>query len=122
MSHPKESVPSRSFRLALFIQRLASLPRAHSLAEARGQVEDTLNAVEDELSGVPFDPANWQMDGRMYPPEDDFAFPVEGHDEVTLFRARKHRTFIRTNGAILIRSLTNEVILDKPGADGRLVF
>lgn len=78
--------------------------------------------MEDELSGVPFDPSNWMMDGRMYPPKDDFAFPVEGHPEVTLFRARKHRIYIRANGAIRIETTNKASLLDKPGADGRRVF
>ena len=42
----------RSFRLALFLERMAALPHATTLAEARGQLDVTLNAVEDEFSGV----------------------------------------------------------------------
>ena len=62
------------------------------------------------------------MDGRMYPPQDDFAFPVEGHPEVTLFRARKHRIYVRSNGAIRIEASGGELLLAKPGADGQEVF
>lgn len=113
---------SRSLRLTYFLQRLASLPAASSAAEARSQLDSTLNAVEDEFSGVPFDPSNWMMDGRMYPPQDDFAFPVEGYPEVTLFRARKHRIYIRANGAVRIETTPKASLLDKPGADGRRVF
>lgn len=113
---------SRSLRLTYFLQRLASLPTASSLAEARTQLDSTLNEVEDEHSGVPFDPSNWMMDGRMYPPQDDFAFPVGGHPEVTLFRARKHRIYIRMNGAIRIETTSRAVLLDKPGTGGRRVF
>lgn len=113
---------SRSLRLTYFLQRLASIPTASSGAEARTQLDTTLNAVEDEFSGVPFDPSSWMMDGRMYPPQDDFSFPVAGHPEVTLFRSRKHRIYIRTNGAVRIETTTRAPLLDKPGADGQRVF
>lgn len=41
---------------------------------------------------------------------------------MTLFRARKHRIYIRANGAVRIETTTKASLLDKPGADGRRVF
>jgi hypothetical protein len=119
-------VPSlipKSVRMQLFLERLAALPRAATHGEARRLVDDTLNEVEDEHSGVPFNPQRWRTDGRMYPVQDDNAGDVPGHPEVTSYRSFKHETLIRENGAIEIRLIeTNEVVLQKAGADGRGVW
>jgi hypothetical protein len=87
------------------------------------QVATILNVVEDEYSGVRFDPDAWENDGRMYPPDDDNRFPVDGHPAVTMYRTKGHRLFIRENGAIRIEEVaTRKVVLAKPGADGQEVF
>jgi hypothetical protein len=61
-------------RLQELYRRLRSAPAAKSAKEAMQQVEDTLNAVEDELSGVrrkiPPPPPN-MPDGRLYAPLPD---------------------------------------------------
>jgi hypothetical protein len=108
-------------RLREFLRRLHDSPRASSFDEARQLVEKTLNAVEDEMSDVPFNPANWQSDGRMYPPQDDSERPVPGHPSLRRYRSRRHNTFIGTNGALEIRTVGGEVLLTKAGADGRFV-
>jgi len=81
-----------------------------------------LNSVEDELSGVPFDPSKWQSDGRMYPPQDDSRRHVVGYPNVTRFRSRRHNTFIGENGSIEIVELGGAVLLRKHGADGKHVW
>lgn len=109
--------------MRLFFDRLRASPPASHHDEARRLVDDTLNAVENEYSGVPFDPQNWRTDGRMYPVQDDNAADVPGHPEVTSYRSFKHETFIRQNGAIEIRIVeTKEVVLEKPGSDGKGVW
>jgi hypothetical protein len=113
----------KKVRFAEFIRRLQALPPATSHDEARRQIEETLNQVEDELSGVPFDPAHWRTDGRMYPPQDDSASDVEGHPDMTSYRSRGHETFVAKNGAFEIRDVqTGEVVLHKPGSDGKGVW
>jgi hypothetical protein len=55
--------------------------------------------------------------------QDDNASDVEGHPEVTSYRSRKHETLIRANGAFEIRDAkTKEVIVAKPGSDGKGVW
>lgn len=114
---------NKRHRLEEFVRRLSALPAASSHDGALYQIETTLNQVEDELSGVPFDPANWRTDGRMYPPQEDSAADVGGFPEVTSYRSRKHETFVAQNGALEIRDLqANEILLHKPGADGKGVW
>lgn len=94
-----------------------------SHTEAKRRIDETLNAVEDELSGVPFSPASWRTDGRMYPVMEDNAGDVEGYPEVTAYRSFKHETLIRENGAFEIRvRRSREVLIAKPGADGKGVW
>lgn len=113
----------RDFRFHLFLRMLSMLPNPSSHSDRRTQLDDALNHVEDLFSGVPFDPSNWANDGRMYPPQDDSRFPVSGHLDVTMYRTKGHRVYIRSNGAIRIEEIATKcVVLEKPGADGKGVF
>lgn len=106
-----------------FLNRLRRALPSRTEAEARQLIAETLNQVEDELTDIPFDPARWRTDGRMYPVQDDNASEVEGSPEVTSYRSRKHETLIRSNGAFEIRdAITHEVVLAKTGADGKGVW
>ena len=110
-------------RFQMFIAAMRTLPSAATGAEGLEQIARTLNAVEDEHSGVPFNPGTWLTDGRMYPPADDYRREVPGRPDVTRFRSRSHNTYIRANGAVRIEVVgTREVVLERPGRDGRNVF
>jgi hypothetical protein len=106
---------------AEFLRRLGAAPAASSFTEAFRQLGDILNAVEDELTSIPYDPANWQNDGRMYPPQPDSARIVPGRSDVTRFRSRAHNTRIGDNGAIETRDLSGRPVLTKAGTDGRMI-
>ncbi len=114
--------PTKAERFEEFLRRLGAAPAASSLDEAYRQVCDILNAVEDDLTSIPFDPPRWMEDGRMYPPQADRAFAVTGRPDLTRFRSRHHSTFIGANGAIEVRTDADVVVFSKSGADGRTVF
>ena len=90
--------------------------------DARKLLDDTLNAVEDEMSGVPHNPTTWLTDGRMYPVQDDNIRDVPGQPDVKRLRANDHNIYIGKNGAIrIVQISTNETALDKPGQDGHRI-
>lgn len=111
----------RPERFAEFLRRLGATPAAADFDEAYRQLCDVLNAVEDEMTSIPFDPANWQSDGRIYPPQLDSLRAAPGRGDVKRFRSKAHNTLIGDNGAIEIRDLSGRVVLSKPGADGRTI-
>jgi hypothetical protein len=117
---------TKAERLEEFCRRLSVAPPAKNTAEARKLVETTLNAVEDDYSGVPYDPYAvnaTQQDGRMYPPDDKFQVLVPDHSDILCLRQRGHATYFRENGAFEIKIVkTKEVFFQKPGADGRGVW
>ena len=110
-------------RLREFYKRLMEAPAAATFDEGLRQLVSILDAVEDELSGVPHDPNNWRRDGRIYPPRPDSMRMVSAHPRVTRLRSRKHSTYIGANGSIEIISLADGTVeLRKSGADGRGVW
>jgi len=115
--------PNKHERFQEFLRRLAAAPPADAFASAFQLLSDTLNAVEDEWSGIPFHIDHWETDGRMYPPQEDNLRDVPGHAGVKRFRSIGHNTFIAPQGAIEIREVTSDVIVfQKHGADGQGVW
>jgi hypothetical protein len=112
---------TKAERFAEFLRRLEAAAPATTFDEAFRQLSDILNAVENEMTSIPFDPANWQNDGRMYPPQLDNLRVVAGRSDVRRFRSKAHNTLIGDNGAIEIRDLSGRAIFAKAGADGRTV-
>ena len=113
-------------RVAEFLRRLGEARPVASHDGAFELVRDTLNAVEDQFSGVAFDPNKHLTDGRLYPPQEDSRRSVPGRDDVVRYRSRGHNTWIATNGAIRIEKIgkgsePSTCCLDKPGADGKAV-
>jgi len=110
---------SKKQRLQIFLDRLAAASAASSEGEARSLLERVLNQVEDEFSGIPFNPLLPTSDGRMYSPRDDNRRAVPGQPLLIRYRSAAHNTYFGQNGSIRIETLEKDVILDKPGADGR---
>jgi hypothetical protein len=115
-------IPSKRERLEEFYRRLRSAPSANTSKEAYELVCSTLNAVEDTMTEIPYDPARWREDGRLYPPFEDSVRAVPDHPPLRRYRSVGHNTYIRDNGAIEIRGRGGEMELGKPGADGKGVW
>ena len=113
------SVPTKGQRLAEIFRRLAAAPPAASHDEAYRLLCETIDAVEDELTTTPNNPANWMTDGRIYPPQPDRRFSVKGRPDLKRYASAAHNTFIRDNGAITTFIRHGPVVFDKAGADGR---
>ena len=90
-----------------------------SAEDALDLLAKILNAVEDELSGVPFRPENWMSDGRLYPPQADARVRCPERPSLRKYRNKGHYNFIGRNGSIRIETLAGRVLLNKPGQDGR---
>jgi hypothetical protein len=118
MSEP--GIPSKSARLAEFFNRLVQAPLATTFDEAFDVLSATLNQVEDELSGVPFDPPNWKIDGRMYPPQPDKEKLTE-RPGARAFRTVGNLILLGDNGAIEVQDLRGQVVFSKSGADGKTI-
>lgn len=119
---PDAPILSQQERMGLFFGRLRDHPAAATHDEAFEMLSKILNTVEDECSGVAFDPQKHRSDGRLYPPQSDNKHTVPGQADVVRYRSRKHYTWISANGAIRIEPIDgSEVRVDKPGADGKTV-
>ena len=105
-------------RLAEYFLRLREARSAHSATEARHLLEVTLNAVENELTEIPYDPSQWASDGRMYPiQEDNWEERPQGGQ---VGRSRGHQTIVGDNGAIEIRRKSDGAVeFSKLGSDGK---
>lgn len=113
-------------RLQEFLRRMTSAPAASDHQSALALLSDTLNAVEDQYSGVPYDPESWETDGRMYPPQLDSSREVKGFPGVIRYRSRSHNTYISDAGAIEIQTPNpahqGSVLFSKLGANGQGVW
>ena len=73
----------------MFFERLEAAPPASSADEALDLLAKTLNAVEDEHSGVEYNPDAWKDDGRMYPPKEDNRRAVPDRPSLRRYRSKR---------------------------------
>ena len=96
-------------RLQLIQARLAQAPCASTHDEAFAMLTNIVNEVEDEHSGVLYDPNAWMTDGRIYPPQldskksCDVAFARR-------YRTKGHHVFIGDHGAIVFQNVITQQI------------
>jgi hypothetical protein len=110
---------SKVKRLEELLKRLDAAPPAKSGDAAFDLLAETLNAIEDEFSGVPFRPENWETDGRLYPPKEDSRVKYPERSSLRKYRNKGHYNYLGRNGSIRIETLDGKILLDKPGQDGR---
>jgi hypothetical protein len=112
-------------RLLLFFHRLDAEGSAENHDEAMVLLTTTLNFIEDELSGIAYNPEQPGTDGRMYPPDERYRYSKWEYPGVRCYRQRRHATFVADNGAIEIRNRTSSdpgtLAFEKAGKDGRKV-
>lgn len=126
LEEPMAEIPSKEERLKEVFRRLSSLPPASTFEEAYRQLCETLDQVEDEMSGLPNEPESWMTLDRMFPPQSDRMSSVAECD-VKRFDNLRHITYISANGAIEIRSKRRksqsvDTYFSKAGADGMSVI
>ncbi|MDP9813913.1 hypothetical protein J2W42_006790 [Rhizobium tibeticum] len=107
-------------RFTLFVERLVAASAVGTHDEAFELICETLDGVEDEFSGIAANPATFQTDGRMYPPQPDSARRVPGQQGTIRYRSKAHNTIIGSNGAIRIETIgpKRTIVLEKLGANG----
>jgi hypothetical protein len=103
----------------MVLKRLAAERPVSSASQAMALLVKNLNAVEDEHSGVEFNPSLWKQDGRIYPPQEDNGRAVRDRPSLRRYISKQHNTFIGLNGSIRVQARFGKVVLDKPGRDGR---
>jgi len=112
---------SKAERVAEFLSRLTSAPAVETRDEAYKLLCDKLNAVEDELTNIPYNIVLSATDGRMYPPLEDNARTKGECPGVTRYRSLRHNTRIADHGAIRIDEVKGICLLDKAGTSGKKV-
>jgi hypothetical protein len=121
-----EPIPlTRRERLAIFFERLRAAEPASNHDAALELLATTLQSVEDEFSGVAYNPDEPGTDGRMYPPETQFRYVAWEKAEVRCYRQTAHASFIGMNGAVEIRTRRGSdlgiIVFEKAGKDGKKV-
>lgn len=114
-------------RLQIFYGRLAAAPPVSTAEEALAQINQTLDEVEDEFSGLPYDPPSWRVNRRLYGPDPAFERELPGWSTVRKFRQTEHSTFIGANGSFEIQwdkpsPRAGEVVFSKKGSDSKGVW
>lgn len=121
---------SKKERVGLIFAALQDAPLAENRDQALALMDRVFRKVEDEHSGVPYDPYDKE---RLYPPVAEMERQEEGKPWLKRYRHTGHYTLIADNGAIVIRVIERGMVngvktivgerteLNKPGADGQRI-
>jgi hypothetical protein len=110
--------PSKKLRLDEFYLRLQAAPPASDRDEAYRLLCSTLNAVEDELTTTPNNPASHDTDGRLYPPQMDNCKETPDRPGSLRCRSKQHYTYFGPDGSIeIVNVADSKTIFSKPGAN-----
>ena len=104
-SLPRGRMRTIKQRLKEFYDRLGQSPRAGSAEDALEQLAQTLEAVEDAMSGIAKKsppPPPGMPDGRMYPPLPDNI--IRHADGTITARTRGHVIEISADGSVVIKN------------------
>ncbi len=116
---------SKRERLLLFFERLSQRGPASNHDEAMTLLETALSEIENQFSGIPYDPTEPGTDGRMYPPTASFRFAKLEVPGLRCYRQVAHVTFVADNGAIEIRPRIGvdlgPILFDLAGKNGKKV-
>lgn len=117
-------------RVAIILETLRAAPPVKNRDEALELMSRVFREIEDRHSGEPETPFH---SDRLYPPTSEMERSDTAKPHLRWYRHTSHTTVISENGAILIyrripgtrTQFTDfnhrDVLLDKPGADGRRV-
>jgi len=95
---------SKQKRLQLFFSRLNNAKPVDTTEKVFELLTLILNEVENEFTNIPFSPALWMTDGRMYAPQTDSIRSTDS-ENIIRYRNRSHNTYIGKNGSIKIVSV-----------------
>jgi hypothetical protein len=112
----------KKHRFAEFLNRLKEAPHSSTFGEASSQINNIMNEVENTFTTIPYNPENWQNDGRLYPPESDNIYDVDAYPKIKRLRSRGHNTYIGGNGSIEIQTTDGMIVFEKTGTDGKNVW
>lgn len=120
--------PDKKARVSMILETLRAVPPAKNRGEALELMSRVFREIEGRHSGVPGTHSD-----RLYPPTSEMERSDTAKPHLRWYRHTSHTTVIAENGAILIfrrihgtpTQVTDfnqrDVLLDKPGADGRPV-
>jgi hypothetical protein len=114
-----KSMPLTKYeRLELIYKQLALEPACSSFEEAYILLSRTINKIEDDFSGIPYNIDKSKYDNRIYPPFEDSRKLRYDHNDIVCYRNKANYTYFSKTGAITVLDLSGKIVFEKPNNDG----